>query len=79
MAEITCTRCKQKGEPPEDVTWGGDIGEAIRTQICSNCWEAWEAFSIKLVNEYGLSMGNREHYDTYVKHLRDFLELDTGR
>jgi Fe-S cluster biosynthesis and repair protein YggX len=57
--------------------WTGAIGEAIRTRICASCWEAWEAFSVKLVNEYGLSMGNREHYETYVKHLKEFLELET--
>lgn len=79
LAEITCARCKKTGEPPTDVTWGGDIGEAITTRICASCWEAWEAFSVKLVNEYGLSMGNREHYETYVKHLREFLELDTAK
>ena len=33
MAEITCKRCGKPGEPPTDVTWGGEIGEAIPVPV----------------------------------------------
>jgi len=77
MAEITCKRCGRTAEPPEDTTWGGEIGEAIQNQICKECWAEWEDLSVKIVNEYRLSMANREHYAMFVQQLKIFLGLES--
>ena len=76
MTQIVCRRCKREAEPPEEVTWGGEIGEAIKTSICRDCWAEWEDLSVKIVNEYRLSMANREHYALFTQQLRNFLGLD---
>jgi len=78
MADITCRRCGRQGPPPEKITWGGEIGDAIRTSVCASCWEEWQALSVKLVNEYRLSMANPEHYALYVNQLKIFLGLAEG-
>ena len=75
MAEITCKRCGKPGEPPTDVTWGGEIGEAIQKTICATCWAEWEDMSVKIVNEYRLSMANPEHYRMFVDQLKQFVGL----
>ena len=60
-----------------DVTWGGEIGDAIRTTICATCWREWEDMSVKVVNEYRLSMANPEHYRLFVDQLKQFLGMKT--
>ena len=75
--EITCKRCGKPGLPPTDVTWGGEIGDVIRTTICQTCWREWEEMSVKVVNEYRLSMANPEHYRLFVDQLKSFLGMET--
>lgn len=76
MPTITCKRCGETAAPPEKVTWGGEIGERIKTSICAACWSEWEALSVKIVNEYRLSMANPEHYRLFVEQLKAFLGME---
>ncbi len=75
---ITCRRCGNAGTPPpaSTVTWGGELGSVITREICSTCWAEWQDVSVKIVNEYRLSMANREHYALFVSQLRMFLGLE---
>ena len=74
---ITCRRCGNPGTPPapEKVTWGGELGDVITRELCTSCWDEWQDMSVKIVNEYRLSMANREHYALFVHQLRMFLGL----
>jgi Fe-S cluster biosynthesis and repair protein YggX len=76
MAIVTCRCCGQEGEAPSNVLWGGALGETIRSEVCAPCWGAWEEMSVKIVNEYRLSMSNPEHYKLLVEQLKSFLRLE---
>jgi Fe-S cluster biosynthesis and repair protein YggX len=76
MTDIECARCGRTAAPPTDVTWGGALGDAIRTRVCAACYAEWESLSVRLVNEYRLSMANREHYALFVTQMKSFLGLE---
>jgi Fe-S cluster biosynthesis and repair protein YggX len=77
LSTMTCRVCGQPGETPPEVAWGGSLGEVIRNEVCLSCWAAWEDMSVKIVNEYRLSMSNSEHYKLLVDQLRNYLKLES--
>ncbi len=75
MGEVTCTRCSKTAPGAEGVTWGGDLGEEIRTSTCTDCWAEWSEMEVKVINELRLNFMDPKSQDTLLAHLRKFLHL----
>lgn len=75
MSNIKCLRCGNEGAQPDFVPYSGPLKEAIITQVCGDCWEAWKKMSVMVVNEFKLTPFLPEHREILEQHLRDFLKL----
>lgn len=75
MENVECVRCGQKGTPPEFVPYQGKLKEAIVTQACADCWEAWKKMSVMVINEFRLTPFLPQHREILEQHLVEFLKL----
>jgi Fe-S cluster biosynthesis and repair protein YggX len=73
--EITCIRCKQtKAQLPSPPT-GGQLGLDIQSSVCSDCWNEWRETSARLINHYGLNLGQPDHRQELRRVMKEFLGL----
>ena len=79
MATIVCTRCDQSKEPLEEPPTGGDLGQTIVEQICSDCWGEWRETSARLINHHGLNLGNPDHRKELRRVMKEFLNLEPSQ
>lgn len=75
MSEVECIRCGRRGEAIEGVPYGGKIGEEIKAKVCDNCWKEWYAHSIKLINEYRISLRNAEGREFLASQMKIFFKM----
>ena len=80
MAETTieCARCGRQAPAATGVSWGGKLGEEIQQRICSDCWAEWQDAEVMVINELRLNFMDPESQEILIRHLREFLKLDTG-
>lgn len=75
MATIVCSRCQATKEPLPWPPAGGKLGEAILTSTCPDCWQEWQETSQRLINHYGLNLGNPSHRQQLRELMKEFLNL----
>ena len=75
MPEVTCVRCGQRREAIQGVPYGGKIGAELKAKICDPCWKEWYAQSIKIINEYHLSLRDAKSRDFLATQMKIFLKL----
>ncbi|MEM8960367.1 MAG: Fe(2+)-trafficking protein [Acidobacteriota bacterium] len=73
---VFCKRARRWGKPPENVTYGGALGEEIRNNVIAESWQEWVAMEVMVINELRLDFMDPKSQDVLVKHLREFLALD---
>jgi len=73
---VVCARCGRTAPPPVSVTWGGKLGQEIRTRVCADCWAEWEKAEVMVINELRLDFMDPSSQDTLARQLRQFLVLD---
>jgi Fe-S cluster biosynthesis and repair protein YggX len=74
---LQCIRCEKTKEPLEEPPVGGELGQKILGQICSDCWEEWRETSARLINHYGLNLGHPEHRQQLRGAMKEFLTLES--
>ena len=72
---VTCTRCRRTAAAAQGVTWGGQLGEEIRSRVCDECWQEWQKAEVMVINELRLDFMDPESQPTLIRHLREFLAL----
>jgi Fe-S cluster biosynthesis and repair protein YggX len=55
---------------------GGPTGQKVLENVCAACWEEWRETSARLINHYGLVLGNPAHRQQLRVAMREFLNLD---
>ena len=75
MSNVNCGRCGKEGASPDFIPYAGALKEAIESQVCGVCWEAWKKMSVMVVNEFKLTPFLPEHKEILEQHLKDFLKL----
>ncbi|MFQ5597261.1 MAG: Fe(2+)-trafficking protein [Nitrospiria bacterium] len=76
MAEVDCIRCGQIREEIEGIPYGGKIGETLQQKICDVCWKEWYEQSIKLINEYRISLREPKGREFLAAQMKVFLKLE---
>ncbi len=74
---LQCIRCEETKEPLEEPPVGGELGQKILGQICQDCWEEWRETSARLINHYGLNLGQPEHRAQLRGAMKEFLTLES--
>ena len=74
----TCVRCARPKTDPQNVAWGGALGDEIRAKICDACWQEWQNAEVMVINELRLNFMDPEAQKTLITHMREFLKLDAA-
>lgn len=74
---LTCTRCKNPGEPPpaHRIPFPKKTKDRVLADICASCWKEWEGHEIKVINEYRLNLLEPEHRHLLARASLEFLGL----
>jgi Fe-S cluster biosynthesis and repair protein YggX len=51
----------------------GQHGQEIREKACADCWAAWQAMEVMVINELRLNFMDPGAQETLNKHMREFL------
>lgn len=73
---IECIRCGQAREEIEGTPYGGALGKTLKTQVCNHCWKEWYAQSIKIINEYHISLRDQKGRDFLAKQMKIFFKME---
>lgn len=86
MDQVACRRhpdppSRRLARPP----FKSELGERIRNEICSNCWQDWLRHQTLLINHFGLDPRDRKARDFLYGQVRAVLfgegeaaEIDTS-
>jgi len=72
---VVCAKCESEKEGLEAVPVGGAIGATILESVCSDCWSEWRETSMRLINHYGINLGDPGHRAQLRQLMREFLNL----
>jgi len=76
MPTLTCARCGETRDPLTQPPVGGELGARIQGSICSVCWAEWSEASARLINHYGLVLGNADHRERIRSSMKQFLGFE---
>ena len=78
MKTVSCARCGEQKAALDAAPVGGEAGQAILASICSDCWAEWQEQSGRLINHYGLVLGDPAHRRYLRSAMKEFLGLATA-
>ena len=76
MATVECGRCDETKEHLTEPPVGGELGDTIVQRICADCWGEWRETSARLINHYGLNLGDSAHRQKLRSAMKEFLKLE---
>lgn len=75
-ATVICSRCEEEKPALDAPPIGGAIGQRVLEGVCAGCWSEWREASPRIINHYGLVLGNPEHRAQLRVAMLEFLGLD---
>ncbi len=75
---VECARCNRQAAAAKGVFYGGELGEQIRSRVCTDCWAEWQKAEVMVINELKLNFMDPKSQDVLAQQLRDFLMLDSA-
>ena len=73
---VVCSRCGEEKPALDTAPMGGAMGARVREGVCAECWAEWRQASPRVINHYGLVMGNPEHRAQLRVAMLEFLGLE---
>ncbi len=73
---VLCSRCEEEKPALESAPMGGALGQRVLENVCAECWSEWRETSARIINHYGLVLGNPAHRAQLRVAMREFLGLD---
>jgi len=73
---VICSRCEQEKPAQPSAPMGGEVGQRVLKNVCVDCWAEWRETSARIINHYGLVLGNPEHRAQLRVAMLEFLGLD---
>ena len=75
---VDCVRCRRSAAEIDGQPYPGAVGDEIRERVCANCWAEWQHAEVMVINELRLNFMDPRAQDVLVKHMREFLCLDSA-
>lgn len=76
---VNCAKFLEELPGLEKPPFAGALGDEIYQKISQKAWEIWQKdLMIKVINEYRLNLADPAQYQTLIKQMRAFLNLDTS-
>src|SRR5438034_11132948 len=57
---VVCSRCDEEKPALDAAPMGGAMGARVLEHVCADCWAEWREASPRVINHYGLRLGNPE-------------------
>ena len=73
---VVCSRCGEEKPALDAAPMGGAMGARVLAGVCAECWAEWRQASPRVINHYGLVMGNPEHRAQLRVAMLEFLGLE---
>jgi Fe-S cluster biosynthesis and repair protein YggX len=74
-AIVLCSRCQDEKMGLDSPPMGGETGQVLLENVCADCWAEWRETSARIINHYGLVLGNPHHRAQLRQAMREFLGL----
>ena len=71
--KVHCKKLDIEAEGLEKAPYPGELGERIYNHISQKAWDMWLAHQTILINEYKLSMIDKQARDFLKKEMEKFL------
>jgi Fe-S cluster biosynthesis and repair protein YggX len=75
MPELTCSRCGQHKPGLDQAPLPGDVGRAVLSDTCADCWHEWTEEQTRLINHLGLRPFVPADKKVIYQRLQEFLKL----
>ncbi len=75
MPQIHCRKCDTDQEGFEKAPYPGALGQTILEQTCPACYEAWQKFSVMVINDFRLKPYLPQDKEVIVQNMKKFLNL----
>ena len=73
---VDCPRCGLPGPALPKAPFAGPLGAEIAARVCANCWAAWRAAEVMVINELRLNFMEPSSQEILAAEMRKFLGLD---
>src|SRR5881392_2499174 len=73
VGEIKCARCEQKRAPLGYPPLPTELGQKLSQEICQPCWAEWLQTQTRIINHYGLDLGNPEAQGFLIDNMKGFF------
>ena len=75
MSVIHCARCGKDKNGLSEAPYDNELGRKVWRQVCEECWQAWIAQQLMLMNEYRLDPMDEAHSKFLDDQMVAFLSL----
>ncbi len=72
---VFCTRLQKWAPPARRVTWGGQLGAAIKANVSDEAWQEWVKMEVMVINELRLNFMDPKSQDILIGQMKQFLNL----
>ncbi len=76
--KVQCVKLGEELPGLEKPPFPGETGDKIYEKVSANAWAMWQDMQIKIINEYRLNLGDKKDYETLIKQMLLFLNLEDG-
>ena len=77
--KVNCPKLGCEAQGLDKPPFADELGQEIYEKVSAEAWSQWkDDMMIKVINEYRLNLSDAEHYETLLKQMRLFLNLDAA-
>ena len=73
---VDCPRCGMSKPALQKPPFAGALGAEITARVCGDCWAAWRAAEVMVINELRLNFMDPSSQEILAAEMRRFLGLD---
>ncbi|MCK5769347.1 oxidative damage protection protein [Algiphilus sp.] len=70
---VHCVRLQREAEGLDAPPYPGDLGQRIFDNVSKEAWEEWKAHQTRVINEYRLSLADKQARTFLSQEMEKFL------
>lgn len=76
---VNCKKLGRQAPGLERPPFSGELGNQIFESVSAEAWQDWQQnMMIKIINEYRLNLADPQHYESLLKQMAAYLNLDSA-
>ena len=74
---VNCKKLGRQAPGLERPPFSGELGNQIFESVSAEAWQDWQQnMMIKIINEYRLNLADPQQYESLLKQMAAYLNLD---